>query len=54
LHSSPSAGKTVARMNITKISKIGHTTLRASCFNVDPGIMKFEYSQFGKKIKSFL
>jgi hypothetical protein len=39
-------------MNITKISKIGHSTLRTSRFNVDSGIMSLEYSQFGKKIKS--
>lgn len=48
------AGKTVARMNITKISKTGHSTLRLSCFNVDSGIMGSEYSQIGKKFKPVL
>jgi hypothetical protein len=41
-------------MNITKISKTGHSTLRLSCFNVDSGIMSSEYSQIGKKIKPVL
>ncbi len=38
LIASQSAGKTVARMNITKISKIGHSTPPVSCFDVYSGI----------------
>jgi hypothetical protein len=41
-------------MNITEISKTGHSTLRLFCFNVDSGIMSSEYSQIDKKIKPVL
>ena len=46
------AGKTVARMNITKLSKIGHSTPRVSCFNVYSGIPSAHCSEKDKKIKS--
>ena len=47
------AGKTVARMNITKISRTGHSTPRDSCFNVDSGITGVILVRIAKRSSHF-